>query len=82
MLLALAWLASVATAIASRPLLPIDETRYASVAWEMWRSGQYLVPQLNGAPYSDKPPLLFWLILAGWRVVGPVELWARLIGPV
>ena len=75
------WLASVATAIASRPLLPIDETRYASVAWEMWRSGQYLVPHLNGAPYSDKPPLLFWLILAGWRVVGPVELWARLIGP-
>ena len=81
MLLALAWLASVATAIASRPLLPIDETRYASVAWEMWRSGQYLVPHLNGAPYSDKPPLLFWLILAGWRVIGPVELWARLIGP-
>ena len=80
-LLPVVWLASVATALASRPLLPIDETRYASVAWEMWRSGQYLVPHLNGAPYSDKPPLLFWLILAGWRVVGPVELWARLIGP-
>ena len=81
-LIPIVWLASVATAIASRPLLPIDETRYASVAWEMWRNGQYLVPHLNGAPYSDKPPLLFWLILAGWRVVGPVELWARLIGPV
>ena len=80
-LLPTVWLASVATALASRPLLPIDETRYASVAWEMWRSGQYLVPHLNGAPYSDKPPLLFWLILAGWRLVGPVELWVRLIGP-
>jgi 4-amino-4-deoxy-L-arabinose transferase-like glycosyltransferase len=80
-LLPTVWLASVATAIASRPLLPIDETRYASVAWEMWRSGQYLVPHLNGSPYSDKPPLLFWLILAGWRMVGPVEFWARLIGP-
>jgi len=80
-LLPAAWFASVAVALASRPLLPIDETRYASVAWEMWRSGQYLVPYLNGAPYSDKPPLLFWLILAGWRLVGPVELWARLIGP-
>ena len=80
-LLAAAWLVSVAIAIASRPLLPIDETRYASVAWEMWLRGQYLVPHLNGAPYSDKPPLLFWLILAGWRVVGPVELWVRLVGP-
>ena len=76
------WLISVATALATRPLLPIDETRYASVAWEMWRNGDYLVPHLNGAPYSDKPPLLFWLITAGWRVLGPLDVWARLIGPV
>ena len=75
------WLISVATVLATRPLLPIDETRYASVAWEMWRSGHYLVPHLNGAPYSDKPPLLFWLIVGGWNVLGPVEIWARLIGP-
>jgi len=75
------WLTSVATALATRPLLPIDETRYASVAWEMWLRGDYLVPHLNGAPYSDKPPLLFWLITAGWQVFGPVELWARLVGP-
>jgi len=78
----LAWAAAVATALMARPLLPVDETRYASVAWEMWRGGNYLVPHLNGAPYSDKPPLLFWLIAAGWRVIGPVELWARLVGPV
>jgi 4-amino-4-deoxy-L-arabinose transferase-like glycosyltransferase len=75
------WLISVVAAIVTRPLLPIDETRYASVAWEMWRSGDYLVPHLNGAAYSDKPPLLFWLIAGGWRVLGPVETWARLIGP-
>lgn len=80
-LVPIAWVAAVGTALAARPLLPVDETRYASVAWEMWRGGDYLVPHLNGAPYSDKPPLLFWLIVAGWRVLGPVELWARLIGP-
>ncbi len=72
---------AVATALAARPLLPVDETRYASVAWEMWCRGDYLVPHLNGVPYSDKPPLLFWLIVAGWRVIGPAEIWARLIGP-
>jgi 4-amino-4-deoxy-L-arabinose transferase-like glycosyltransferase len=77
-----AWLVSVGAALATRPLMPVDETRYASVAWEMWRNGDYLVPQLNGGAYSDKPPLLFWLITAGWRVLGPSEIWARSIGPV
>jgi hypothetical protein len=45
-----------------RPLWPVDETRYASVAWEMWLRGDFLVPYINGEPYSHKPPLLFWLI--------------------
>ena len=38
-----------------------DEPRYAEVAREMVVLGQYLVPHLNGEPYSDKPPLFFWL---------------------
>ncbi|HEY6986596.1 MAG TPA: glycosyltransferase family 39 protein [Rhodanobacteraceae bacterium] len=54
--------------------LPIDETRYLAVAWEMWRTGEFLVPHLNGALYSQKPPLLFWLINAGWLVTG-VHAW-------
>ncbi len=62
-----------------RPLLPVDETRYLSVAWEMWSRGDFLVPYLNGAPYSHKPPLLFWLIQAVWAVVGVSEFAARLI---
>jgi len=45
--------------------LPIDETRYLAVAWEMRQTGEFLVPHLNGALYSQKPPLLFWLINAG-----------------
>ena len=48
-------------AIAARPLTPIDETRYVSVAWEMWLRNDWLVLFKNGAPYSHKPPLLFWL---------------------
>ena len=42
--------------------MPVDETRYLAVAWDMWREGNFLVPHLNGEPYSHKPPLLFWLI--------------------
>ena len=65
-----------------RPLLPIDETRYASVAWEMWSRDDFLVPFRNGEPYHHKPPLLFWLIHAGWFVFGVNEWWPKLISPL
>ncbi|MCL4764140.1 MAG: glycosyltransferase family 39 protein, partial [Burkholderiales bacterium] len=54
-----------AVALASRTAMPVDETRYLAVAWEMWTRGDFHVPHLNGAPYSHTPPLLFWLIHAG-----------------
>lgn len=62
-----------------RPLLPVDETRYLAVAWEMWWRGDFLLPWLNGEPYSHKPPLLFWLIHALWALFGVSELAARLL---
>ncbi|HKU60757.1 MAG TPA: glycosyltransferase family 39 protein [Gemmatimonadales bacterium] len=77
-----AWCALVGIVLALRPLLPVDETRYLSVAWEMWRHGDWLVPHLNGAPYSDKPPALFWGILLGWRVFGVGPWWPRLLPPL
>jgi 4-amino-4-deoxy-L-arabinose transferase-like glycosyltransferase len=62
-----------------RPLLPVDETRYLSVAWEMWWRADFLVPHLNGEAYHHKPPLLFWMIHGLWSVVGVSELAARLL---
>lgn len=52
------------------PPVPIDETRYLTAAWEMFNSGQWLVPTVNGEWYPDKSPLLFWLIAGGWKLVG------------
>ena len=71
----------VIVALLTRPLMPVDETRYLGVAWEMWQSGSWVVPLLNGEPYSHKPPLLFWLIHAGWALFGVNELTPRLVGP-
>ena len=65
--------------LACRPLLPVDETRYVSVAWEMWLRGDFLVPYKNGALYVDKPPLLMWLMHAGWAMFGVNEWWPRLV---
>lgn len=72
----------VVTGLVTRPLMAIDETRYAAVALEMLQRGDWLVPHLNGETYSHKPPLLFWLVLAGWKVFGVSVVWARLVGPI
>jgi len=74
-----AWLLLLLPVALFLPALPIDETRYLAVAWEMRLHGDFLVPHLNGAPYSDKPPLLFWLINAGWLLLG-VHIWAVRLG--
>lgn len=76
------WGLLLAVALEVRPLLPVNETRYVGVAWEMWLRGDFLVPYLNGEPYSHKPPLLFWLIQAGWAVFGVNEWWPRLVAPL
>ncbi|MFA7594691.1 MAG: glycosyltransferase family 39 protein, partial [Thiohalobacteraceae bacterium] len=81
-LLLAAWALLVVTALLTRPLLPVDETRYVGVAWEMWARGDFLVPYLNGEPYSHKPPLLFWLIQAGWWLFGVNDVWPRLVAPL
>ena len=53
-------------------LWPADEPRYGQVAREMMESGDYLVPHVNGQPYNEKPPLLFWLIVAASLPFGDV----------
>lgn len=66
-------------AIFFRPLLPIDETRYMTVAWEMRLHDGWLAPlTMNFEPYHHKPPMLFWLINMFWSVFG-IERWSGLI---
>lgn len=71
----------LAALVAMRPLLPIDETRYLSVAWEMYLSGDPVHLTKNGAMYTHKTPLLFVLINLVWLVTGISEFAARLVGP-
>lgn len=75
----LCWAAFVAVTLITWPLIPIDETRYATVAWEMWQHGEWLVPHLNGQPYAHKPPLLFWLVEVAWSMFGVGAAAARLV---
>lgn len=65
-----------------RPLIPIDETRYVDVAWEMRLRGSWFLPLKNFELYTDKPPMLFWLINLAWTISGGVSGFAaRIVGP-
>ncbi|MBY8279935.1 glycosyltransferase family 39 protein [Vibrio fluvialis] len=65
-----------------RPIFPIDETRYVSVAWEMWLDNNWLVPHINGVTYDHKPPFMFWLFSSIWALFGTSETVTRMVVPV
>ncbi|MFA6230708.1 MAG: glycosyltransferase family 39 protein [Rhodanobacter sp.] len=73
------WMVIALLTIFQHGPMPMYSTRSLSVAWEMWHRHSFLVPYLNGAPYSDKPPLLFWLIQLGWGVTGVSDTWPRVL---
>src|SRR5262249_62199641 len=44
-----------------------DETRFALMARDIVRHGHWLLPQIDGLPMLNKPPLHAWLIaIAAW----------------
>lgn len=56
-----------------------DEGRYAQIPKEMFESGNWVVPTLQGEPYLDKPPLMYWLVALSYSLFGVSEIAARLI---
>jgi 4-amino-4-deoxy-L-arabinose transferase-like glycosyltransferase len=67
--------------ILMRPLLPIDETRYLAVAWEMRLSADPVHLTKNFGFYTHKTPLLFVMINLVWLITGISEFAARFVGP-
>lgn len=53
----------------SAPITRVSGPRPA----EMLRSGDYIVPTINGATYLAKPPLLYWVIAAVYRMTGEIS---------
>jgi len=53
----------------SRSLWTPDEPREAEIAKEMYvRPG--IIPELNGTPFYEKPPLYYWIVAAAYRLAG------------
>ena len=52
-----------------------DEPRYAQIAREMLTRHDWIVPTLNGAPWLEKPALLYWKMMNSYSIFG-VSDWA------
>jgi 4-amino-4-deoxy-L-arabinose transferase-like glycosyltransferase len=76
-LIALAALLHVVT-IGTGDLYSETEGQYAGGAREMVASNNWLLPTNNGIPRLQKPPLLYWLIIASYKILGVNEAAARL----
>jgi 4-amino-4-deoxy-L-arabinose transferase-like glycosyltransferase/lipid-A-disaccharide synthase-like uncharacterized protein len=54
-----------------------SEARAAEIAREMYTTGDYVVPHLNGEAALTKPPLYHWMAALSYRVFGVGEMAAR-----
>jgi 4-amino-4-deoxy-L-arabinose transferase-like glycosyltransferase len=78
-MLDVAWLVGLgllfmATGLGLRDPWPPDEPRFALVAQDMLRTGDWLIPRVGGDLYADKPPLFFWLIAAATSLTGSLRV--------
>jgi dolichol-phosphate mannosyltransferase len=61
------------------PLLEPEEARYAEIPRQMLVTSSWLVPVLHGKAYLQKPPLLYWVVMASYKVFGIHDWAARLV---
>lgn len=64
----------MATGLGLRDPWPADEPRFALVAQDMLRSGDWLIPRVGGDLYADKPPFFFWLLASAMAVTGSMRI--------
>lgn len=61
------------------PLFEPDEGRYAAIAASFARTGDWVVPHIDGLPFHDKPPGVLWLVALCFELLGKTPLAARLV---
>jgi 4-amino-4-deoxy-L-arabinose transferase-like glycosyltransferase len=70
------------TCLGTAGLWDEDETLYAACAREMMERGDWVVPMFNGHLFPDKPPLMYWTMMAGFKIFGENEFGARFFSAV
>jgi 4-amino-4-deoxy-L-arabinose transferase-like glycosyltransferase len=74
----LAWLIGlslllIGVGLGLRDPWPADEPRFALIARDMLRTGDWMIPRVGGDLYADKPPVYFWLLAVSMALTGSVR---------
>ncbi|MGC8807193.1 MAG: ArnT family glycosyltransferase [Thiomonas sp.] len=64
--------------LGAAPIRDTNEALYADIALAMAHGGSWIIPHLNGVPYIEKPPLLYWLMALSFKLFGVGAWQARL----
>jgi len=68
----------VGSSTAPPALLDDADSAHAEVAREMAESGDWVTLKMDGIKYYEKDPLMYWLVAASFKVMGPTDVAARL----
>jgi hypothetical protein len=66
-------LALIFVGLGLRDPWPADEPRFAQVAIEMVKSGEWFFPTRGGELYPDKPPVFMWSIALFYWLTGSID---------
>lgn len=69
--------ALILTDLGGTGVFDYDEANAAEMARQMYVSGDWLNPVVNGEGFYEKPPLLYWAQASGYHVFGVGSLGAR-----
>ena len=72
-------LLSIATVVGLAGFGGFDAYRLVAIAHTMLNQHEYLLPHWQSHLYAQKPPLLFWLFIAGWKITGFNYWWPQLL---
>jgi len=64
--------------LGSLGITDLDEGLYTAASREMALTGDFITPRVNGEPFFEKPPLLYWLSAFAIRIFSTTESSARL----
>jgi len=70
------------TSLHKPEVIDYDEGVYAEVSRAMFERQEFIIPELNGEGFFEKPPMLYWAQMLGYKIFGVNPMGARIFNGV
>lgn len=70
------------TSLHKPEVIDYDEGVYAEVSRSMFERQEFIIPELNGEGFFEKPPMLYWAQMLGYQIFGVNPMGARIFNGV